>query len=183
MSALVADRFGIDTALERVPVSIAILSVSDTRTDETDASGRLLAERVATAGHRLHAKLILKDDRELLVAQLRAWNASGAVDVVLMTGGTGITGRDNTPDALLDVIEKEIPGFGEVLRQVSMKTVGLSAIQSRATAGVAGSTILFAIPGSTGACRDAWDEILVHQLDSRYRPCNLVEMLPRLAER
>jgi molybdenum cofactor biosynthesis protein B len=175
--------FGIDESREKVSVSIAILTVSDTRTDETDSSGRLLAERATAAGHRIHAKLILRDDRELLVAQLRAWIASGAVDVVLVTGGTGVTGRDVTPDALLDVLEKELPGFGELLRQISLKTVGLSAIQSRATAGVAGSTLLFAIPGSTGACRDAWDEILVHQLDSRYRPCNLVEMLPRLGER
>jgi molybdenum cofactor biosynthesis protein B len=175
--------FGVDTSRELVPVSIAVLTVSDTRSDETDSSGRLLVERATAAGHRVHAKLILRDDRETIVAQLRAWIASGAVDVILLTGGTGITGRDVTPDALLDVIEKEMPGFGEVLRQVSLKTVGLSAIQSRATAGVAGSTLLFAIPGSTGACRDAWDEILVHQLDSRYRPCNLVEMLPRLGER
>jgi molybdenum cofactor biosynthesis protein B len=175
--------FGIDESRERVSVSIAVLTVSDTRTEETDSSGRLLAERATAAGHRVHAKLILKDDQQMIVAQLRAWIASGTVDVVLVTGGTGITGRDVTPDAVLDVIEKEIPGFGELLRQVSLKTVGLSAIQSRATAGVAGSTLVFAIPGSTGACRDAWDEILVHQLDSRYRPCNLVEMLPRLSER
>lgn len=175
--------FGIDESLEKVSVSIAVLTVSDTRSEETDSSGRLLVERARAAGHRIHAKLILKDDRELLVAQLRAWIASDTVDVVLITGGTGLTGRDVTPDAVLDVIEKEIPGFGELLRQVSLKTVGLSAIQSRATAGVAGSTLVFAIPGSTGACRDAWDEILVHQLDSRYRPCNLVEMLPRLGER
>ena len=174
--------FGIDESLERVSVSIAVLTVSDTRSEETDSSGRLLVERATAAGHRIQAKLILKDDRETIVAQLRAWIASGNVDVILITGGTGITGRDVTPDALLDVIEKEIPGFGEMLRMVSLKTVGLSAIQSRATAGVAGNTILFAIPGSTGACRDAWDEILVHQLDSRYRPCNLVEMLPRLGE-
>ena len=174
--------FGVDASLEQIPVSIAVLTVSDTRSEETDSSGRLLVERAKAAGHRIHAKLILRDDRELIVAQLRAWIASGTVDVVLITGGTGITGRDVTPDAVLDVIEKEIPGFGEVLRAVSLKTVGLSAIQSRATAGVAQSTLVFAIPGSTGACRDAWDEILVHQLDSRYRPCNLVEMLPRLME-
>lgn len=175
--------FGIDETREKVAVSIAVLTVSDTRTEETDASGRTLVERARAAGHRIHAKLILKDERELIAAQLRAWVASGTVDVVLVTGGTGITGRDVTPDAVLDVIHKELPGFGELLRQVSLKTVGLSAMQSRATAGVAGSTLIFAIPGSTGACRDAWDEILVHQLDSRYRPCNLVEMLPRLGER
>ncbi len=175
--------FGIDESREKVSVSIAVLTVSDTRSEETDSSGRLLVERARAAGHRVHAKLILKDDRETIAAQLRAWVGSGAVDVILVTGGTGITGRDVTPDAMLDVIEKEIPGFGELLRQISLRTVGLSAIQSRATAGVAGNTLIFAIPGSTGACRDAWDEILVHQLDSRYRPCNLVEMLPRLGER
>jgi len=174
--------FGIDETRERVSVSIAVLTVSDTRSDETDSSGRLLVDRATAAGHRIHAKLILKDDRETIVSQLRAWIALGSIDVILITGGTGITGRDVTPDALLDVIEKEIPGFGEMLRAISLKTVGLSAIQSRATAGVAGATLIFAIPGSTGACRDAWDEILVHQLDSRYRPCNLVEMLPRLME-
>lgn len=175
--------FGIDESREKVSVSIAVLTVSDTRTEETDASGRLLVERAQAAGHRVHGKLILRDDREQIVAQLRAWIASETVDVILVTGGTGITGRDVTPDALLDVIDKEIPGYGELLRQVSLETVGLSAIQSRATAGVAGRTLVFAIPGSTGACRDAWDRILVHQLDSRYRPCNLVEMLPRLGER
>ena len=174
--------FGIDESRERVSVSIAVLTVSDTRSDETDSSGRLLVDRATAAGHRIHAKLILKDDRDTIVSQLRAWIALGSIDVILITGGTGITGRDVTPDALLDVIDKEIPGFGEMLRAISLKTVGLSAIQSRATAGVAGATLIFAIPGSTGACRDAWDEILVHQLDSRYRPCNLVEMLPRLME-
>jgi molybdenum cofactor biosynthesis protein B len=175
--------FGIDESRERIPVSIAILTVSDTRTEETDSSGRLLAERAAAAGHRVHAKLILEDDKDLIVAQLRAWIASETVDVILATGGTGITGRDVTPEAFFDVYEKELPGFGELFRTISLKSIGLSAIQSRATAGVSGGTLLFALPGSTGACRDAWDEILAFQLDSRYRPCNFVEMLPRLRER
>ncbi len=174
--------FGIDESRERVSVGIAILTVSDTRTDETDASGRFLAEAARLAGHRVHTKLILRDDKDTLVAQLRAWIANDAIDVVLATGGTGITGRDLTPDAFFEVYEKEIPGFGELFRTISLRTIGLSAIQSRATAGVAGGTLLFALPGSTGACRDAWEEILVHQLDSRYRPCNFVELLPRLRE-
>jgi molybdenum cofactor biosynthesis protein B len=173
---------GIDASRERVAVGVAILTVSDTRTDETDSSGRFLVEAVSALGHRIHTKLILPDDKDTLVAQLRAWIANDAVDVIIATGGTGITGRDVTPDAFFDVYDKEIPGFGELFRTISLKTIGLSAIQSRATAGVASSTLLFALPGSTGACRDAWDEILVHQLDSRYRPCNFIELLPRLRE-
>jgi molybdenum cofactor biosynthesis protein B len=174
--------YGIDESRERVSVGVAVLTVSDTRTEETDSSGRFLAEAAVAAGHRLHTKLILPDDKDTLVAQLRAWIANDAIDVVLATGGTGITGRDVTPDAFFDVYDKEIPGFGELFRTISLKTIGLSAIQSRATAGVADGTLLFALPGSTGACRDAWDEILVHQLDSRYRPCNFIELLPRLRE-
>lgn len=173
---------GIDESRERVPVGIAILTVSDTRTEETDSSGRFLVEAASAAGHRVHTKLILKDDKETLVAQLRAWIANDAVDVVIATGGTGITGRDVTPDAFFEVYDKELPGFGELFRTISLKSIGLAAIQSRATAGVAEGTLLFALPGSTGACRDAWDQILVHQLDSRYRPCNFVELLPRLRE-
>lgn len=173
---------GIDESAPFVPVSIAVLTISDTRTEETDHSGRLLVERARTAGHRVVAKLIVPDDREMIEAQLRAWIANPAIDVVLATGGTGITGRDVTPEALQAVCEKDIPGFGEYFRWVSARTVGVSTIQSRAMAGVAGGTLLFALPGSTGACRDAWDEILRWQLDSRYRPCNFVELLPRLRE-
>ena len=173
---------GIDESRERVSVGVAILTVSDTRTDETDSSGRFLVEAVSAAGHRIHSKLILPDDKDMLVAQLRAWIANDAVDVVIATGGTGITGRDLTPDAFFEVYEKEIPGFGELFRMISLKSIGLAAIQSRATAGVASGTLLFALPGSTGACRDAWNEILVLQLDNRYRPCNFVELLPRLRE-
>lgn len=173
---------GIDESRERIPVGVAILTVSDTRTDETDSSGRFLAEAATAAGHRVHSKLILKDDKDMLVAQLGAWIANDAIDVVISTGGTGITGRDVTPEAFFEVYEKELPGFGELFRSISLKTIGLASIQSRATAGVAGGTLLFALPGSTGACRDAWEEILVLQLDSRYRPCNFVELLPRLRE-
>ncbi len=174
--------FGIDPSRELVPCAIAILTVSDTRDEETDSSGRALVERATAAGHRVVAKLIVKDDREVIEAQLRAWVANESIDVVIATGGTGITARDVTPEAFARVFEKEIPGFGEVFRAISLRTIGTSTIQSRATAGVAGAALLFALPGSTGACRDAWAEILVHQLDSRYRPCNLVEMLPRLRE-
>ena len=165
------------------PVNIAVMTVSDSRAEENDTSGKALAALIARDGHHLAARIIVKDEQLEIVARLKAWIADPTIDVVISTGGTGVTGRDVTPEAFQAVFEKEIPGFGEMLRAISLKTVGLSAIQSRATAGVAGATLIFAIPGSTGACRDAWDEILVHQLDSRYRPCNLVEMLPRLGER
>jgi molybdenum cofactor biosynthesis protein B len=174
---------GIDPALPFVPVSIAVLTVSDSRTEETDHAGRLLVERARAAGHQVVAKLIIPEERELIEAQLRAWIANPAIDVILATGGTGITSQDVTPEAFDSVYEKEIPGFGELFRQIRMKSVGLAAIHSRATAGVAGGTLLFALPGSPGACRDAWDEILRFQLDSRYRPCNFAELLPRLRER
>ena len=174
---------GIDESLAFVPCAIAVLTVSDTRDDETDHSGLILAERARDAGHLVLAKLILPDDRDLIEQQLRAWVANPGIDVILATGGTGITGRDVTPEAFFAVYEKEMAGFGEVFRAISMRSIGLATIQSRATAGVAGGTLMLAIPGSTGACKDAWDEILKFQLDSRYRPCNLVEMLPRLKER
>ena len=174
---------GIDESVAFVPVSIAILTVSDSRTEETDHSGRLLGERAREAGHLVVAKLILPDEREMIEAQLRAWIANPGIDVVLITGGTGITGRDVTPEAVLSVAEKDIPGVGELFRAISLKSIGLAAIQSRALAAVANATLIFALPGSTGACRDAWDEILKLPLDSRYRPCNVVELLPRLDER
>lgn len=173
---------GIDESVVFLPVSIAVLTVSDSRTEETDHSGRTLVDRATGAGHVVVAKLILPDDREMIEAQLRAWVANPAIDVVITTGGTGITGRDVTPEAMFVVCEKEIPGFGEHFRAISARSIGLAAIQSRAMAGVASGTLLFALPGSTGACRDAWDEILKWQLDSRYRPCNFVELLPRLRE-
>jgi molybdenum cofactor biosynthesis protein B len=163
-------------------VNIAVLTVSDTRSEADDTSGRTLAEMIATAGHKVAAKRIVRDDRESIVRQLKEWIADPAIDVVISTGGTGVTGRDVTPEAFQSVYEKEIAGFGEIFRMLSYQKVGTSTIQSRATGGVAGGTYLFALPGSPGACRDGWEGILVHQLDNRHRPCNLVELMPRLQE-
>ncbi len=174
---------GIDESIPFQPVGIAVLTVSDTRTEETDRSGALLAEKLTAAGHRLAAKVIVKDEKDAIRAQLRHWIADPEVDVVIATGGTGVTGRDVTPEAFAEVYEKEIPGFGELFRMLSYKTIATSTIQSRATAGVAGGTYLFALPGSTGACRDAWDGILEAQLDIRNKPCNFAELMPRLRER
>ena len=166
-----------------LPVNIAVLTVSDTRTPATDKSGRTLAERIEKAGHRVAARDIVPDEKDAVVARLKAWIADADIDVVIATGGTGVTGRDITPEAFQAVYEKEIPGFGELFRWLSFQKIKTSTIQSRATAGVAGGTYLFALPGSPGACRDAWDDILVHQLDSRFKPCNFVELMPRLKER
>lgn len=174
---------GIDTSLPFRPVQVAILTVSDTRTLETDTSGKTLADRATAAGHHVVARTIVPDERERIADTLRAFVADPRVDVVIATGGTGVTGRDVTPEAFRDVIEKEIPGFGELFRQLSYASIGTSTMQSRAMGGVAAGTYMFALPGSSGACRDAWDQILVFQLDSRYRPCNLVELMPRLRER
>lgn len=165
-----------------LPVNIAVLTVSDSRTLETDASGRTLAERIERAGHRLAAREIVPDDAGVIAAKLAEWIADPSIDAVIATGGTGVTGRDVTPEAFALVVEKEIPGFGELFRQISYQKIKTSTMQSRATAGVANGTYLFAIPGSTGACKDAWDDILVHQLDARQKPCNLVELMPRLKE-
>ena len=165
-----------------VPVRIAVLAVSDSRTVSEDRSGSLLAERLAAAGHRLAARALLPDDRKLIRDQLRAWCADPVIDVVITTGGTGLTGRDVTVEAHRDVYEKEIDAFSTMFTLVSERKIGTSAVQSRACAGVAAGTYLFALPGSPGACRDGWDEILVHQLDFRHRPCNFVEIMPRLEE-
>jgi len=165
-----------------LPVNIAVLTVSDSRTPATDKSGRTLAERIEKAGHRVAARDIVPDEKDAVVARLKAWIADADIDVVIATGGTGVTGRDITPEAFQAVYEKEIPGFGELFRWLSFQKIKTSTIQSRATAGVAGGTYLFALPGSPGACRDAWDDILVHQLDSRFKPCNFVELMPRLKE-
>ncbi len=167
---------------EFLPVNIAVLTVSDTRTLDDDKSGDTLVDRIAGAGHELAAREIVPDDRDAIVAKLEEWIADPEVDVVLSTGGTGVTGRDVTPEAFASVYEKEIAGFGELFRMLSYEKIGTSTIQSRATAGVAGGTYLFALPGSPGACRDAWDDILVHQLDYRFMPCNFVELMPRLME-
>jgi len=172
----------IDESLRFLPVSIAVLTVSDTRTPGTDRSGDTLAERIAEAGHTLVARALVRDEADAIEAQLRDWVADPSVDVVITTGGTGITGRDVTPEAFRRVLEKEITGFGELFRMLSYQKIGTSTIQSRAIGGVAGGTYLFALPGSPGACRDAWDDILKWQLDSRHRPCNLVELMPRLKE-
>lgn len=172
----------IDESLTFHPVRIAVLTVSDSRTAESDRSGDTLVERLEGAGHVLAARGIVPDDRGLIVARLRGWIADPGVDVILTTGGTGLTGRDVTVEAHREVYEKEIEAFGTVFTIVSMQKIGTSAVQSRATGGVAGGTYLFALPGSPGACRDAWDEILALQLDSRHRPCNFVEIMPRLEE-
>lgn len=165
-----------------IPVRIAILSVSDTRTLDDDRSGQTLVDRLTAAGHTLAGRKMLRDERVEIADQLRDWCANPDIDVILSTGGTGLTGRDVTVEAHRDVYEKEIDAFGTIFTIVSMKKIGTSAVQSRATGGVANGTYLFALPGSTGACKDAWDEILVHQLDYRHQPCNFVEILPRLDE-
>jgi molybdenum cofactor biosynthesis protein B len=173
----------IDETRPFIPVRIAVMTVSDTRTPENDTSGDVLVERLTSAGHQLAARAIVKDDRAAIASQLIAWAEDPNIDVVISTGGTGITGRDVTPEAFRDVYEKEIEGFGELFRMLSFKTIGTSTLQSRATAGVRNGTYLFALPGSTGACKDGWDMILNDQLDNRHRPCNFVELLPRLKER
>jgi molybdenum cofactor biosynthesis protein B len=178
----VEDAMPIDDSLPFLPVSIAVLTVSDTRDMASDRSGQTLQERIEAGGHRCAAREIVKDDADVIEALLRRWIADPAIDCVITTGGTGITGRDVTPEAFKRVLEKEIEGFGELFRMLSYQKIGTSTMQSRALGGVADGTYLFALPGSTGACKDAWDEILKWQLDSRHRPCNLVELMPRLKE-
>ncbi len=172
----------IDDSKDFVPIRIAVLTVSDSRSLDEDRSGQVLVDRIAAAGHVLAAREILRDERAEIADKLRAWVADPEIDVVISTGGTGLTGRDVTVEAHRDVYEKEIDAFGTVFTIVSMQKIGTSAVQSRATGGVAGGTYLFALPGSPGACKDAWDEILSLQLDFRHRPCNFVEILPRLDE-
>jgi len=172
----------IDETRPFLPVNIAILTVSDTRTETDDRSGATLVERVTQSGHRVAARKIVPDDKAAIVAQLRNWISDPDIDAVISTGGTGVTGRDVTPEAFESIYEKEIAGFGELFRWLSYQKIGTSTIQSRATAGVAGGTYLFALPGSPGACGDGWDDILQYQLDNRLRPCNLVELMPRLRE-
>ena len=172
----------IDQSRTFVPINIAILTVSDTRTVESDKSGDLLKARIEGCGHRVVARSIVKDEIEVIQTEVKQWIESPSIDVVISTGGTGLTGRDVTPEAFKEIFEKEIEGFGELFRWLSFKKIGTSTIQSRAIAGVAGGTYIFALPGSTGACKDAWDEILQYQLDIRFRPCNFVEIMPRLRE-
>ncbi|MBK8007109.1 MAG: molybdenum cofactor biosynthesis protein B [Rhizobiales bacterium] len=165
-----------------VPVRFAVLAVSDTRDLAEDRSGALLAERIETAGHKLAARAIVKDDVRAIRAKVRGWIKDKKIDAVITTGGTGFTGRDVTPEAVEPLFEKRMEGFSFVFHRVSFEKIKSSTIQSRATAGVANSTFIFCVPGSPGACRDAWDEILVHQFDLRHRPCNFVEIMPRLDE-
>ena len=173
----------IDKKLNFLPVHIAVMTVSDTRTKDDDRSGDTLIERLKADGHILAARAIVKDDSRTIEAKLKHWIENPKIDVVISTGGTGVTGRDVTPEAFKRICEKDIPGFGELFRWISFQKIGTSTIQSRAVAGVAKGTYLFALPGSTGACKDGWDEILHHQLDSRFRPCNFVELMPRLKEK
>ncbi len=172
----------IDETAESIAVRIALLTVSDSRDLSQDRSGDVLRDRIEAAGHVVAERHILPDERALIADQLRAWCTDDAIDVIISTGGTGLTGRDVTVEAHRDVYEKEIDAFGTVFTIVSMQKIGTSAVQSRATGGVANGTYLFALPGSPGACKDAWDEILVKQLDYRHRPCNFVEIMPRLDE-
>ncbi|MDO8423696.1 MAG: molybdenum cofactor biosynthesis protein B [Parvibaculum sp.] len=174
---------GIDVSRNFIPLNIAVMTVSDSRTPETDTSGDVLVARLTEAGHALAARTIVSDDIPMIRNQLLAWVADEGVDIVISTGGTGLTGRDVTPEAFKSVYDKEIEGFSAVFHAVSFAKIGTSTIQSRATAGVARGKYIFALPGSPGACKDGWDEILVHQLDNRFRPCNFVEILPRLQEK
>ena len=173
----------IDESREMIPVGIAVLTVSDTRGVADDRSGDTLVERLTAAGHVLVARAIERDDVDAIVERLAGWIEDPDIDVIITTGGTGVTGRDVTPEAVEAVAEKMIPGFGELFRWLSYRTIGTSTIQSRACACVAGGTYIFALPGSTGAVKDGWDLILKDQLDSRFRPCNFVELMPRLTER
>src|SRR5919109_782268 len=173
---------GIDPSKQFVPLKIAVLTVSDTRELADDKSGATLVERIEKAGHAVVDRAIVTDDVKKIRARVKAWIANPGVDVVITTGGTGFTGRDVTPEALEPLFEKRMDGFATLFLMVSHAKIGTSAIQTRATAGVAGATYVFCLPGSPGACKDAWDEILCHQLDYRYRPCNFVEIMPRLDE-
>ena len=173
---------GLDTTRAFVPVAIAVMTVSDSRPLADDKSGDLLVQRLTDAGHELRARTIVTDDQEAIVSSLQEFIDDKTIDVVIATGGTGLTGRDVTPEAFRSIFDKEIDGFGEMFRFLSFQKIGTSTLQSRAVAGVSGGTYLFALPGSPSACRDAWDDLLVHQLDYRHRPCNFVEIMPRLTE-
>ena len=168
------------TERDFIPLNVAVLTVSDTRTEKDDRSGRLLVERLSAGGHRCHDKRIVPDDVYQVRAAVSAWIADAEVQVVLTTGGTGVTGRDGTPEAIAPLLDKSIAGFGEMFRALSYETIGTSTLQSRALAGVANATYVFCLPGSSGACAEAWDKLINKQLDYRTRPCNLVELMPRL---
>jgi molybdenum cofactor biosynthesis protein B len=172
-----------DEAAALAPVRVAVLTISDTRDEESDTSGHVLAERVTGAGHALADRAIVPDDVEAIRARIRGWTKSGKVDAIVTTGGTGLTGRDVTPEAIEPMFDKRIDGFSVVFHLVSYQSVGLSTLQSRALAGIIDGVFVFCLPGSNGAVRDGWDKVIAPQLDSRHRPCNLVEIMPRLAER
>ena len=173
---------GIDPSVAFVPVQLAVLTISDSRSERTDASGALLVELATAAGHRILAKSIVRDERAEIEAQLRTFIADPAIDAVLATGGTGLTARDVTPEVFHSLYDKQIEGFGELFRWLSHQSIGTSTLLSRATAGVVGGTYMFALPGSPSACRDGWTKILAQQLDIRHRPCNLAELMPRLLD-
>ncbi|MBO9710361.1 MAG: molybdenum cofactor biosynthesis protein B [Caulobacter sp.] len=174
---------GINPELPFKPVRVAILTISDTRDEESDTSGQVLVDRVVAAGHELGGRAVVRDDVEQIRAQVRSWIASGQVDAIVTTGGTGLTGRDVTPEALEPLFDKKIDGFSVVFHMVSYASVGLSTLQSRATAGLIDGVFVFCLPGSNGAVRDGWDKVIAAQLDSRHKPCNMVELMPRLLER
>src|SRR5271167_4121369 len=182
MTTLLAPGGKFDESAQLTPVRIAVLTVSDTRDEESDTSGHILVERLSDAGHVLAQKALVRDDVEQIRAQVKAWTQSGGVDVILTTGGTGITGRDVTPEAIEPLLDKKIDGFSVVFHLVSYQTVGLSTLQSRALAGIIDGVFIFCLPGSNGAVRDGWDRVIAPQLDSRHKPCNMVELMPRLLE-
>jgi molybdopterin adenylyltransferase len=173
---------GVDPSRQFIPLKIAVLTISDTRELADDKSGAMLVARIESAGHAVAGRAIVTDDIERIRGRVKDWIADPGIDVIITTGGTGFTGRDVTPEAVEPLFEKRMDAFATLFLMVSHGKIGTSAIQTRATAGVAGATYIFCLPGSPGACRDAWDEILVHQLDYRYRPCNFVEIMPRLDE-
>ena len=173
----------IDKTRKFIPVNICILTISDTRTEENDKSGNLLCEKIKLSKHKICEKKIVKDDISLIVKQIKKWSQNSLVDVIITTGGTGLTGRDSTPEVINQIADKLIDGFGELFRQISYKKIGTSAIQSRSLGAIINGKYIFALPGSPSACKDAWDEILCFQLDYRFRPCNFVELMPRLKEK
>jgi molybdenum cofactor biosynthesis protein B len=183
MTTLLAPGGKFDESAALTPVRIAVLTISDTRDEESDTSGHVLVERLTGAGHQLADKAIVRDDVGEIRAQVQAWTGSGEVDVILTTGGTGITGRDVTPEAVEPLLDKRIEGFSVIFHLVSYQTVGLSTLQSRALAGIIDGVFIFCLPGSNGAVRDGWDRVISPQLDSRHKPCNLVELMPRLLEK
>jgi molybdenum cofactor biosynthesis protein B len=182
MTNMLAPGGRLDEAISLTPVRIAVLTISDTRDEESDTSGHVLVERLTSAGHLLADKALVRDEIEAIRARVKAWTTSGDVDVILTTGGTGITGRDVTPEAIEPLLDKRIEGFSVIFHLVSYQTVGLSTLQSRALAGLIDGVFIFCLPGSNGAVRDGWDKVISPQLDSRHKPCNMVELMPRLLE-